>query len=57
MKKLANAKNCNEDLFDSIYKSLYNLSAKENNDINNKDKSFHIINPFKIKDLLIQTPL
>lgn len=31
MKKLANAKNCNEDLFDSIYESLYNLSAKENN--------------------------
>ena len=27
---LANAKNCSEDLFDSIYESLYNLSAKEN---------------------------
>lgn len=27
---LANAKNCSEDPFDSIYESLYNLSAKEN---------------------------
>lgn len=27
---LANAKNCSEDLFDSIYENLYNLSAKEN---------------------------
>ena len=30
---LTTAKNCNEDLFDSIYESLYNLSAKENNSI------------------------
>lgn len=27
---LANAKTCNEELFSSIYESLYNLSAKEN---------------------------
>lgn len=27
---LANAKTCSEELFRSIYESLYNLSAKEN---------------------------
>lgn len=27
---LATAKNCSEDLFSSIYESLYNLAAKEN---------------------------